>query len=233
MKTMAKSNLSATASNSVSGLQPHHQEANNALAKLSNTQSVILEAARRIFIRDGYEAANIRSIAIESGFSKPTLYANFGSKERLFEALITNTCAQIKPPEIHIASNLSARRILTQLAENYRRTVLSPEFIEFYRLVISEAKRFPELGAIFYRCGPQASRKVLTDLLKQLGEQNILPQIKDPETAAEQFEALILEPIKVRAFLLTDTTTTKTQINRFIESAITTFLSAYQLEPPL
>lgn len=233
MKTMTKSNLSTPAFNTASNIHLPPQEASNTLSKLSNTQSTILEAARRIFIRDGYEAANIRTIAIESGFSKPTLYANFGSKERLFEALITNTCAQIKPPEIHVASSHSAGRILTKLAENYRQTVLSPEFIEFYRLVISEAKRFPELGAIFYRCGPQASRKVLADLLKQLGEKKILPHIKDPETAAEQFEALVLEPIKVRAFFLTDTTITKKQVNRFIESAITTFLSAYQLEPPL
>jgi len=227
MKTMAQPNRSTTALN----LKSINQEANSTLIQLSNTQSAILEAARRIFIKDGYEAANIRTIAIESGFSKPTLYANFGSKERLFEALITNTCAQIKPPEINVTSNHSAKRILTKLAESYRQTVLSPGFIEFYRLVISEAKRFPELGAIFYRCGPQASRKVLADLLKQLGEKNILPKIKDTETAAEQFEALILEPIKVRAFLLPDTSMKKTQVNRFIESAITTFLSAYQLEP--
>ena len=225
---MTQSNLSATASK----LQAPDQAADNALKELSNTQSAILEAARHIFVKDGYEAANIRTIAIESGFSKPTLYANFGSKERLFEALITNTCAQIKPPEIHIVSNLSAKRILTKLAENYRQTVLSPGFIEFYRLVISEAKRFPELGAIFYRCGPQASRKVLADLLRKLSEENILPQIKDAEAAAEQFEALILEPIKVRAFLLPDTPMTKSQVNHFIESAITTFLNAYQAEVP-
>lgn len=195
--------------------------------KLSLTQSTILEAALRVFVDVGYEAANMRVIAAESGYSKPTIYANFGSKKELFEALVANTCSQIKPPNIDIDESLNALDILTELAQSYRNNVLSSGFIEFYRLVISEAKRFPELGAVFYRFGPQASRTSLAKLLLQLSEQNILAPIEDLETAAEQFEALVLEPIKVRAFLLTETVIPPADFDAFIRAAIATFLKAY------
>ncbi|MFK8051152.1 MAG: TetR/AcrR family transcriptional regulator [Halioglobus sp.] len=195
--------------------------------QMSAAQNAILDAALRVFVDLGYEAANMRIIAAESGYSKPTIYANFGSKKGLFEALVSNTCAQIKHPDIEIDETLNARDILVDLAQGYRDNVLSSGFIEFYRLVISEAKRFPGLGAIFYRFGPQASRSSLAKLLLQLSEKKILGPIEHPETAAEQFEALVLEPIKVRAFLLTETKIPPADVDAFVQAAITTFLKAY------
>ncbi|MDQ0470342.1 TetR/AcrR family transcriptional regulator [Labrys wisconsinensis] len=51
----------------------------------------LLEAARRVFARLGYEAATVDDIAFEAGIGKPTIYRYFEGKEALFEAVFAQT----------------------------------------------------------------------------------------------------------------------------------------------
>src|SRR6516225_7223491 len=51
------------------------------------TQKRILDAADEIFVRDGYEAAQLDEIAARAGRSKGAVYTHFKSKEDLFLAL--------------------------------------------------------------------------------------------------------------------------------------------------
>ncbi|MBB5216534.1 TetR/AcrR family transcriptional regulator [Parapusillimonas granuli] len=46
----------------------------------------IIEAARRIFARHGYEGASISMIAAETGLTKAALYHHFTSKEAIYRA---------------------------------------------------------------------------------------------------------------------------------------------------
>src|SRR5579863_7575854 len=47
----------------------------------------LLDAARRIFARDGFEASRIEDIANATGHTRGAFYAHFSSKEDLFFAL--------------------------------------------------------------------------------------------------------------------------------------------------
>lgn len=47
----------------------------------------ILEAAERLFLRDGYHATRMADLAREAGVSVGTLYKHFPSKEAVFESL--------------------------------------------------------------------------------------------------------------------------------------------------
>jgi len=51
------------------------------------TRRALLDAARRIFARDGFEAARIEDIAGATGHTRGAFYAHFNSKEDLFFAL--------------------------------------------------------------------------------------------------------------------------------------------------
>jgi AcrR family transcriptional regulator len=51
------------------------------------TQARLLDAAEEIFVRDGYEAAQLDEIAATAGRSKGAVYTHFRSKEDLFLAL--------------------------------------------------------------------------------------------------------------------------------------------------
>ena len=62
--------------------------ANDDLRKAEATRQSILEAAARIFRRDGYAAARLSDIAAEIGMKAGSLYYHFGSREALVEAVM-------------------------------------------------------------------------------------------------------------------------------------------------
>jgi AcrR family transcriptional regulator len=52
------------------------------------TRRKLLNSARRVFARDGFEAARIEDIAAGTGFTRGAFYAHFKSKEDVFFALL-------------------------------------------------------------------------------------------------------------------------------------------------
>ena len=48
----------------------------------------VLDAACAVFAAEGFANANMDTIAARAGMTKPTLYARFGPKERLFAAVV-------------------------------------------------------------------------------------------------------------------------------------------------
>lgn len=72
-----------------------------------------------------------------------------------------------------------------------------------------------------------ASRKALAGLLDQLESRGLLHNLGDSVIAAENFEALILEPVKLRAFLLPNTPLHPDETRRQTEAAIDLFLRAF------
>ena len=59
-----------------------HQE------KTDITRARFLQAAEKIFARDGFEAAKLEEIAADAGYTRGAFYANFDTKEDLFLALL-------------------------------------------------------------------------------------------------------------------------------------------------
>ena len=53
-----------------------------------DTKAELLAAALRLFARHGYAGTSIRAIAREVGLSESVLYAHFGSKRSIFEAVL-------------------------------------------------------------------------------------------------------------------------------------------------
>src|ERR1700687_1667050 len=55
--------------------------------RTTETQARLLNAAEEVFVRDGYESAQLDEIAATAGRSKGAVYTHFKSKEDLFLAL--------------------------------------------------------------------------------------------------------------------------------------------------
>src|ERR1700730_2235101 len=55
--------------------------------RTTETQARLLNAAEEVFVRDGYEAAQLDEIAARAERSKGAVYTHFKSKEDLFLAL--------------------------------------------------------------------------------------------------------------------------------------------------
>lgn len=67
-----------------------------ARAKQANRRA-ILEAARMVFARIGYDAANIRDIIRETNLASGTFYNYFKSKEEVFEAIASDSVQRFRP----------------------------------------------------------------------------------------------------------------------------------------
>jgi AcrR family transcriptional regulator len=52
------------------------------------TRAQLLDAAERVFAREGYQGASIQAIAAEAGYSHGAIYSNFNGKEDLFLVLV-------------------------------------------------------------------------------------------------------------------------------------------------
>ncbi len=59
-------------------------------ARTRETRDLLLRAAKTIFIRDGYEGADLNDIAALAGRTKGAIYGHFNSKEDIFLALIAD-----------------------------------------------------------------------------------------------------------------------------------------------
>lgn len=64
------------------------RELNKHQVKTEATLHSVLDAAEAIFVRDGYERAQIETIAAQAGRTKGSVYAHFRSKEDIFFALL-------------------------------------------------------------------------------------------------------------------------------------------------
>ena len=80
------------------------------------------------------------------------------------------------------------RQVLTEFATQVATNWASPESVGVYRLIVSEAVRFPQLGSI-YRDAMDRFRSVLADYLQKQCDEGILA-ISDVDAASHQFGML-------------------------------------------
>src|ERR1700730_17242476 len=127
----------------------------------------ILAAAKRSFLAAGFGAVSMDTIAREAGVSKATVYAHFAGKEDLFGAVIGRECeryfARFSAGELD-PSDVCAS--LTVLGRRFLELLLSPDAIGLYRIILAEVTRFPVLGEVFWRAGPERQRLQIEAFLK-------------------------------------------------------------------
>ena len=63
--------------------------------RLAARRAAFVAAAREVFHQKGFAEATLDDVIALSGGSRQTLYALFGGKQGLFEALVTETCESI------------------------------------------------------------------------------------------------------------------------------------------
>lgn len=186
----------------------------------------IVEAARRLFMADGYGATSMDSIARAAGVSKATLYAHFTNKAELFAAIIGGECQRFA----HMlwsreAETDDVRLVLLQVAHAKFQFADAPEPRAIYRIVVGESARFPELGRVFYENGPRRVLERLADYLRNASARGVLA-IAQPRVAAEQFFGMLHGADYLRRLLDIDDPAAP-EVDAIVESAVEAFLRAY------
>jgi AcrR family transcriptional regulator len=156
------------------------------------TRSIVTEAASRMFHDIGYSATSVADIAQRAGVSTKTLYRLFPAKSDLFESV----CAE-RIERFMLEANTGQAPLtdmnasLVHILEAFGRLTLDPDTIAIYRLVVTEADRFPEVAAAFYKRAILGTAKVIDgwiDSRRQTGE--IL--IGDTSTAGGMLRGMMM-----------------------------------------
>lgn len=187
----------------------------------------VLEGARRVFVRDGFEGASVDDIARELGVSKATLYSYFPDKRLMFsevfrlelrrenaEGLSLVEMAMPPAQALPIVSRMIAGHMISELGSR------------LYRLAVAESARFPTLAQEYYTSGTLTLRRSLVAGFAQWASEGLLV-IDDYDIAAEQFVELSLVMLRDQRLLLNGADIDEALIDRVCDSAVRVFLAAY------
>jgi len=186
----------------------------------------ILEAARELFLKDGFSVTSMDAVAKRANVSKATVYAHFSSKEELFAAMMEAECRRTWP---EIASDELAYvdpiPKLREVAERYVRFITSGYPVSLLRVVSAEATRNPHLARIFYDSAPGAGRAKFAGLLRYADMRGLL-RVPDPLHAADTFFAMLRGDIHIRA-LVGMSLPDEAEMTRHAQEVVERFLKAY------
>lgn len=187
----------------------------------------VLDGARRIFLRDGFERASVDDIAREAGVSKATIYAYFPDKRLMFLEVARGEChRQTEEADAMIASDMPPRAALTVAAERIAQFLMSDFGQRMFRIVVGEGERFPGLGRDFYDHGPGLIHARLVHHLGTYVAQGRL-RIEDLELAADQFAQLCKASIHEKLIFGMAETITPADVQRSVHGAVDMFLARY------
>ena len=150
----------------------------------------IVRMSAPLFLKKGYDNVSIDDIIGAVGGSKATIYAWFGGKEGLFEAMVRQECRDVVMA-IHADPAGSLEAQLTEIGHSFLAMVLSPPILEFHRLMVSIGRTFPATGRLFYETGPaSAYSTVAAWIAKQQNDGRIAQE--DPYRLAVLFLDMLI-----------------------------------------
>jgi TetR/AcrR family transcriptional regulator, mexJK operon transcriptional repressor len=187
----------------------------------------ILAAAKRSFLESGFGAVSMDAIAREAGVSKATVYAHFAGKEELFGAVIGRECeryfAEFSASEL---DPIDVRGSLTTLGRRFIELLLSADALALHRLILGEVGRFPALGQVFWRAGPERNLGQIEAFLRAATAAGSL-DVVDTRLAAEQFVGLVRGETQLRHLLRIENKAKPLEVQHVVEAAVGTFLRAF------
>jgi len=194
--------------------------------------SRLLDAAAAEFIAKGFDAARVDTIARNAGISKKTIYRCIASKEELFAAVVEALFATVAVAPIRAQDG--QRPIedrLRALLQAFARLAFSRDGIGAYRLVLTEAARFPAIGRAYIDALGHHWKAALAGCLQQAADAGAI-RLADPAAAAAMLIALVLaDPMRDVALGLADPPD-GAQVDRMIDAALTLFFDGCRRTPP-
>lgn len=190
----------------------------------------IMAAARELFLRDGYAGTTIDAIASSAGVSKATVYSNFADKDALFVELLDVVAAEagdiLRSATAGLEGDGPLRDRFVAVARTLVRGVLRPEVVSLRRLAISQAVRFPEASARYWRAGPGATIDLLADRFGSLAHAGALV-IDDATEAAAQFAYALVGPLQDRVLLDPGRVVPDGEVETHLQATVDAFLRAH------
>lgn len=159
--------------------------------RVLRSREAIVDAARILFLRNGYAATTMEQIAAQAGRTKRTVYNNFADKSALFTRIVSDVIVYAedfaRALDVEFESGLTPANLSSALHDLGVRLALAiarPDVIALRRLLIAEAREFPELAPDYYRRAPGAVIRSLASAFARLAHGGLLSLDQMPEKAA-------------------------------------------------
>lgn len=194
------------------------------MPKGQDNSTLILDAARRLFLEHGYATTSMDVVAQLAGVSKATVYARFESKDKLFAAVIERE-GHHQLDALTGDAGIPVAAVLRKFATDAATLLLSPSNVAMSRIVASEATRSSEIGRLFYANGPAKLIARLAEYMAaamKRGELRSAPS----QLAAAQFLAMIVADLQLRLAMGLEPPTTRKQ-REIVAAGVEVFLRGY------
>lgn len=157
----------------------------------------IVEAASKLFLRDGYAMTSIEAIATAAGVSKRTFYARFDDKSAVFLAVVrvlirtwlSGFDESVNDAETLEDALISAGRKMLDVA-------LTSRALALHALITAEAMRLPELADALRKGGANIGVTRVAALLL-IHKPHLTAE--QANFAAEQFQSMVVSAPQRRA----------------------------------
>ena len=187
----------------------------------------ILDAATTLLVERGYRDTSMLEVARRASASKETLYAWFGDKHGLFEAVIRRNAATLQTVLArHLEEEAPLDMVLRDFGRALLQLLLGDGAVAINRAAIAEAQADPRLARILSRSGREATLPGFVQILEASRAQGLL-KFDSAKEAAEDYLGLLLGDLQVRRLLGLAPTPTKAQVEARARRAAAAFQNLY------
>jgi TetR/AcrR family transcriptional regulator, mexJK operon transcriptional repressor len=171
---------------------PHSRVGRPRRGTESARADLLIAAATRVFLRDGYGSASIDKVASEAGVSTRTIYERFKNKADLLGAVISrlverDMASVLAPDEL---DPLEPRQALTVIGMTISGRACNPDSAALFRILATEAHRFPELAAKMRSSAKERADDAIANYFRGQVSRGTL-RLADPDRAAVLFMHMV------------------------------------------
>jgi TetR/AcrR family transcriptional repressor of mexJK operon len=190
-------------------------------------KKAILEAAKSLFLRNGYEGTSMDLISVQAEVSKQTVYSFFSNKETLFCAAVKARSEEQLPRLLfELPGNPSIESMLLHIGRNVHQLINSREALELHRVMVAMANQDPNMTRMLYEAGPRRMLQEMTSLLAETNRTGKL-RIENPLSAAEHFLCLLKGGYNFRLLIGCETAQEAGNRERHVREVVELFIRAY------
>lgn len=191
-------------------------------------RQAILEAAKSLFLRHGYDGSSMDAIAAEAGVSKLTVYSHFTDKETLFSFAVKSKCEEQLPELLfELPDQVPIETVLLNIGRGFYTLINSHESIELHRLLITLGAQDPKLAQMFFEAGPQRLLNEMEQLLIKANRAGKL-RTPNPQVAADQFFCLLKGSSNFRLLIGCCAAQPPAEIDSHLRDTVDLFIRAYR-----
>ncbi|MCF6316376.1 MAG: TetR/AcrR family transcriptional regulator [Marinosulfonomonas sp.] len=187
----------------------------------------VLDGARTVFMKDGFEGASVDDIAKTAGVSKATLYSYFPDKRLLFAEVTKCECHRQADNALEVVrDDAMPAEVLYDAGQRMIEFFTSELGLSMFRICAAESGRFPELGQRFYKSGPLLVRERLVEYFREAVAKGQL-EITDFDLAADQFAELCKASFFPSLLCGLKTSFTQEETDRVLNGAVEMFMARH------